>query len=130
MASSTIRRPKTRPKCSTTRSAATSTPGEWPSTRWTDVTRSAPQTREIEFFTVEGRYRQTLAKTLTIEGAVLYRTEQDTFSGDDEGVDVDLSLEWLYRQTEIRVTYEYGRFEDDFAENRTSSLYVQIRRRF
>jgi len=69
-------------------------------------------------------------KTLTIEGAVLYRTEQDTFSGDDEGVDVDLSLEWLYRQTEIRVTYEYGRFEDDFAENRTSSLYVQIRRRF
>jgi hypothetical protein len=98
--------------------------------RWTDVERFAPQTRETEFFTVEGRYRQTIKKALTVEGAVLYRTQQDTLSSDNQGVDVDLSLEWLYRQTEVRVTYELGRFEDDFAENRTSSLYVQVRRRF
>ena len=98
--------------------------------RWTDMQRSAPQNRDTEFFTIEGRYRQTLAKTLTVEGAVLYRTEEDTLSGDDEGVDVDLTLEWWYRQTEVRVTYEFGRFEDDFAENRNQSLYEQFRRRF
>ncbi|MEK7731829.1 MAG: hypothetical protein AAB363_08225, partial [Planctomycetota bacterium] len=98
--------------------------------RWTDVERSAPQIRETEFFTVEGRYRHTIKKALTVEGAVLYRTQQDTLSTDNQGVNVDLALEWLYRQTEVRVTYQLGRFEDDFAKNRTSSLYVQIRRRF
>lgn len=99
-------------------------------TRWTDITRTAPQDRETEFFTVEGRYRHAITRALSVEGAVLYRTQEDTLSGDNEGVDVDLALEWLYRQTEIRVTYELGRFEDDFAKNRTSSLFVQIRRRF
>jgi len=98
--------------------------------RWTDMQRSGPQNRDTEFFTAEGRYRQTLAKALTVEGAVLYRARKDTLSGDDKGVDVDLALEWLYRQTEVRVTYELGKFEDDFAKNRTSSLYLQIRRRF
>jgi hypothetical protein len=61
---------------------------------------------------------------------VLYRTEDDSVSGDDEGVDVDLSLEWIVRETELRLTYEYGRFEDDFAENNNQLLLVQFRRRF
>lgn len=99
-------------------------------TRWSDVTRTAPQNRETKFFTVEGRYRHNLTKALTVEGAVLYRTQQDTLSVDNKGVDVDLVLEWMYRQTEVRVTYELGRFEDDFAKNRNSYLFVQIRRRF
>jgi len=99
-------------------------------TRWTDMDRGGRQDRRTRFLTVEGRYRQTIAKQLTVEAAVLYRTEEDSQSGDDEGVDVDLSLEWLIRDTEVRVTYEYGEFEDDFAENENSALFVQVRRRF
>ncbi len=98
--------------------------------RWVDIDRFGNQTRQTKFFTVEGRYRQRVGEYLTLEGAVLYRTEDDSLSGDDEGVDVDLALEWLIRETELRVTYEWGRFEDDFAENRNQTLFVQFRRRF
>jgi hypothetical protein len=98
--------------------------------RWVDIDRSGDILRKTEFFTAEVRHRQRIGKHLTLEGAVLYRTEDDSLTGPDEGVDVDLSLEWMIRETELRVTYEYGQFEDDFAENRNQMLYVQFRRRF
>ncbi|UCG32019.1 MAG: hypothetical protein JSU68_10180 [Phycisphaerales bacterium] len=97
---------------------------------WTDYTYRLPQTREARFLTLEGRYRHPITENLLVEGAVLYRNGEDTLSGDEEGVDVDLSLEWFIRQTEFRITYEYGRFDDDFARNDSSALYVQLRRRF
>ncbi|MCP4593500.1 MAG: hypothetical protein GY842_22410 [bacterium] len=98
--------------------------------RWSDMSYKPPDERETTFFTAEGRYRHMITSGLTVEGAVLYRTEEDSLSGDDEGVDVDFSLEWFVRQTEVRVTYEYGMFEDDFASSDQSSLFVQVRRRF
>ena len=98
--------------------------------RWVDIDRTGDISRQTEFFTIEGRHRQRIGKHLTMECAVLYRTEDDSLSGPDKGVDVDLSLEWIIRETELRVTYEYGQFEDDFAENRNQMLYVQFRRRF
>ena len=79
---------------------------------------------------MEGRYRHPITRNLTVEGAVLYRDESDSLSGDDEGVDVDLALEWLIRDTELRVTYEYGKYDDEFAENDFSALWVQLRRNF
>lgn len=98
--------------------------------RWTDMERSGRAARNTELFTVEGRYRQQISEVLTVEGAVLYRIEHDSFSGTDRGVDVDLALEFASRQTEARVVYEYGRFEDDFARNRNQSFLLQFRRRF
>jgi hypothetical protein len=98
--------------------------------RWTDMHYQPPDPRDNTFFTLEGRYRHPLTEHLTVEGAVLYRTEKDSLSGNDKGVDVDLSLEWYIRQTEVRVTYELGKFEDDFAKNDYNTLYVQIKRRF
>ena len=98
--------------------------------RWSDISYDQPNERDTTFFTAEGRYRHPITQHLTVEGAVLYRTEEDSLSGDDEGVDVDLSLEWFIRQTEVRITYEYGQFEDDFASNDHSALFVQVRRRF
>jgi len=98
--------------------------------RWSDINRTGDQDRRIRFLTVEERYRQRVGNSLTVEAAVLYRTEEDSISGNDEGVDVDFSLEWLIRQTEVRITYEYGQFEDDFAQNRNQTLYVQFRRKF
>lgn len=98
--------------------------------RWSDFNYDPPNERETRFFTVEGRYRHPITSHLTVEGVALYREEQDSLSGDDQGIDVDLSLEWLVRQTEVRVTYEFGAFEDDFSENDYSALYVQVRRSF
>jgi len=98
--------------------------------RWSDISYAWPNERDTTFFTTEGRYRHPITQHLTVEGAVLYRTEEDSLSGDDEGVDVDLSLEWFIRQTEVRITYEYGQFEDDFASSDHSAIFVQVRRRF
>lgn len=98
--------------------------------RWTDVARAGVPDRRTRFLTVEERYRQRVSEYLTVEAAVLYRDEEDSISGNDQGVDVDFSLEWFIRQTELRVTYEYGEFEDDFSENRNHTLYVQFRRQF
>jgi hypothetical protein len=99
-------------------------------TRWVDIDRSAPLNRRTKLLTVEGRYRQRVGEYLIVEGATLYRRENDSLSGDRRGLDVDLSLEWVIRDTELRVTFEYGRFEDDFAENKNQTLFVQFRRRF
>jgi len=98
--------------------------------RWSDVDRSGDQNRRTKFLTVEGRYRQRIGSNLTVEGSVLYRTQDDTVSGQDRGVDADLVLEWIIRETEVRLNYEYGQFEDEFAQNKNQTLYVQMRRRF
>jgi len=98
--------------------------------RWTDMNRRPPQERDTEFFTLEGRYRHPIVKGLIAEGMILYRHEEDSLSGNDDGLDLDLSLEWLIRQTEFRMTFEYGQFEDSFAESDNMSLYFQLRRKF
>jgi hypothetical protein len=98
--------------------------------RWSDVSYFPPNDRENQFFTIEGRYRHPLTQHLTVEGAVLYRNEDDSLSGRNEGVDADLSLEWLIRQTQLRITFEYGDFTNAFSENDHTALYVQVRRSF
>ncbi len=98
--------------------------------RWSEVRRSGDQNRLTRFFTAEGRLRQTLPNGLTLEGAALHRTEEDSVSGGDNGFDFDFSLEWIVRETEVRFTYEFGRFEDDFSKNRNEAMFLQVRRRF
>ena len=97
--------------------------------RWTRVDHDEPF-RRTTLLTVEGRYRHPISDRFIVEAVVLFRRENDSLSGDDEGLDVDLSLEWAMRETEVKVTYDYGRFDDDFAENENSTLWVQVRRRF
>ena len=98
--------------------------------RWSDVTHSLPEERETTFFTLEGRYRQAITSRLSFESSARYRHLDDTIGGTDEGIDVDLALEWKLRETEIRVSYQFGQFEDDFAENDHSVFYLQVRRHF
>lgn len=98
--------------------------------RWTDVDRAPPNRRRTRFFSIEGRYRHPVTDHLTVEGALLYRNEHDSITGSDEGVDVDVSLEWHVRQTDVRLTYEWGRFDDAFAENQYSALFLQVKRSF
>lgn len=98
--------------------------------RWSEVKNLEPNERNVRFFTIEGRYRQDIGTTLSLEGAVLYRNQQDSLAGDDEGIDVDLELEWRVRETELRVLYEWSTFDGEFAENEASAIYVHVRRRF
>jgi hypothetical protein len=98
--------------------------------RWSRFEHQEPVARRTRLFTLEGLYRHPLTTHLTFEGTAIYRDESDSLSGDDEGVDADLSLEWIIRQTEVKMTYEIGRIEDDFARSDYSALFVQIRRRF
>ena len=97
--------------------------------RWTQMEYRQPD-RTRRFFTIEGRWRHAVTQHLTVESALMFRRERDTFGGADEGVDFDLSLEWMIRQTEVRLTYEYSEFDDDFSDNEYSRLYVQVRRSF
>ncbi len=105
--------------------------------RWSDVSYSesgrpgsATPARQVRLFTIEGRYRHPLTRRLTVEGSLLYRKGEDSYSGPDDGVDFDIALEWLIRQTEVRISYEFSQFEDDFARNESSTFYLQIRRKF
>ena len=98
--------------------------------RWSDISQDLPNERDIRLFTIEGRYRHPVDEYLTLEGMVLYRNEEDSLSGDDTGIDVEFSLEWSIRQTDVLITYEFGRFEDDFTRNNASALFVQVRRTF
>jgi len=98
--------------------------------RWSDTTHHRPDDRELELFTVETSYRHPLTHRLSVEGTLAYRTGTDTLTGDDEGFDVDLALEYKIRQTELRITYEYAQYEDEFARNDSSLFYLQLKRRF
>jgi hypothetical protein len=98
--------------------------------RWSDASHHRPDERRLELFTVETRYRHPLTRRLSVEGTLLYRTGTDTLTGDDEGFDLDLALEYIIRRTELRITYEYAQYEDAFARNDSSLLYVQLKRRF
>lgn len=98
--------------------------------RWTDISYGAPNNRDTTFFTAEGRYRHAITKNLTVEGSVLYRDQDDSLNGGDRGLEADFSLEWLIRETELRLTYEYGEYSDRFSENEFSSLWLRLRRSF
>jgi hypothetical protein len=98
--------------------------------RWTDTEHLPPDERKTRLFTLRGRYRHPITAALKVEGSVLYRNGEDTLSGDSEGIDVFLSLDWLIRETEINVTFELGQFEDDYAWEDSSALYVRVRRSF
>ena len=100
------------------------------SARWAKIDHKPSNARETRFFTLEGRYRHPITPRLAVEGEAVYRNEEDSITGGDEGIDIDLSLEWFVRQTEFRVTYEFGEFDDDFRDSEFSNLFVQVRRRF
>jgi len=98
--------------------------------RWTDITYDDPINRDTTFFSVEGRYRQAIKRNLVFEGAVLYREEEDSLSGNDRGVEAEFALEWYVRDTEMRMTYEYGSYDDRFSQNEYSAVWIQVRRNF
>lgn len=98
--------------------------------RWSKVDHKPPSERKTRFFSVETRYRHPITDRLTVESSLLYRNENDARTGRDEGIDLDLALEWTIRATEIRIDYNYGKFDDDFSQNEFSTLYVQVRRHF
>ncbi len=98
--------------------------------RWSDISQDLPKNRDLRLFTIEGRYRHQVNENLALEGSVLYRDEKDSLSGDDSGIEFEFALEWSVRQTDVRISYEFGRFEDDFSRNNASALFVQVRRSF
>lgn len=97
-------------------------------TRWTDTSHGPPNKRDLKLLTLEGRHRHPITPNLTVEGSVLYRDGEDSFSDDTEGVDVSLSLEWLIRETRIKMSFEHSEYEDGYAWNDSSALFVHVRR--
>ena len=96
--------------------------------RWTDTSFEGSNARDIRLLTCEARNRYPVTRNLTFEGSVFYRDGHDSRTGESDGLDVSLALEWIFRDTEFRVSYEYDEFEDRFARNDATMLYVQIRR--
>ncbi len=100
------------------------------STIWSDVQFRDAMARSVTLWTVDGRYRHPITRNLNIEAGVEYRNEQDTLGGDNEGVSFDLSAEWFFRTSEIRLTYEYNLFGDSFVDDQSQTLFVRFVRRF
>jgi len=97
---------------------------------WSDLKYSGSYARTTRLTTVDTRYLWPISRSLSFEGALTYRKEEDTLSGDNEGVEVDLGLEWQVRKTRVTVDYRYATFRDDFARQDSSALLVHMRRRF
>lgn len=98
--------------------------------RWSDLDFRGLQPRKTRLFTVTGGYKHPITPTMRVEGNASYRNQEDTISGDDEGVELDIGLEWFVRSTEFRVDYRFTMFEDDIVRRDSSTLFVQIKRRF
>ncbi len=97
---------------------------------WTDIHFGQPNPRNTSLFFVEARYRRAVTHKISFETSLAYRMEDDTFSGDDEGIEFEFSLDWKVRKTELNLSYEFGNFKDDFNQQDSHSLMFQIRRRF
>lgn len=98
--------------------------------RWTDTTYDPPNQRDVTLLTLEARHRHPIIPGLTVEGSVYYRNGEDSVSGDTDGIDMSVSLEWFVNQMEIRMSYERSEYEDEFALNDSSALFVHIKRGF
>ena len=98
--------------------------------RWTETHHGGRRDRDVELFTAEARHRHPITKNLTVEGAALYRNGEDSLADQSEGIDLSLAVEWLVRNTEVRVSVEHNDYEDTYADNNTSVLFVQVRRNF
>jgi hypothetical protein len=100
------------------------------SARWTNTVWEPPTPRERTFLILAGGYQHQITRQLSFESELRYIQEDDTVGGAEDGFDLDLALEWLIRQTEFRLAYEIGRFQNDFVETDSSMLYVQLKRNF
>jgi len=98
--------------------------------RWAKITRDEPDDRDTTLYTIEGRYWHPLTTDLSVEGVALWRDQDDTLSGRDQGLDLELAIEWIVRQTEMRLFAEYGHYDDEFARTDSVAVFLQIRRRF
>ncbi len=97
---------------------------------WSDITFRDQLARKITLWTVDGRYRHPITRKFNINTGFAYRNERDSIGGDNEGINFDVSTEWSFRTTEIKLTYEYGVFNNAFAEDQSQTLLVQFVRRF
>lgn len=100
------------------------------SARWSDINYGEPFPRITRLWRVEAEYRNPIARGFSLEAVVGYYDRDDTVSGDSRGVDVDFSLEWRIRETEVLLTYEVRNFDDDVATNESSAFVVRVKRRF
>lgn len=98
---------------------------QWKNTTWFD-----PIDRERTYFAFDSTYRHSITDSLRLESELRYLNEQDTISGDDQGLGFSLSLEWFYRQLEMRLAFDAGRYDSPFAQTDSAMLTVQVKRRF
>jgi len=96
---------------------------------WSDLVFSGGFARRTRLLTVDTRYQVPISPNLFAEASATYRNEKDSLSGDYEGIEVDLGLEWQVRKTRVTVDYRYATFKDDFAHQGSTSLFVHLRRR-
>jgi hypothetical protein len=100
------------------------------SATWSKVDYEEPNDRKRDHLSIGGRWRHTITPRLSGIGSVQYRNDDDTLTGDDDGIDVDLSLEWSMREVEIKIGYEYGHYNNIYTRNDSSFFYIEIRRLF
>ncbi|MBI5863119.1 MAG: hypothetical protein HZB38_01135 [Planctomycetes bacterium] len=97
---------------------------------WTEMDYAAPRNQNVEFLTLEARYRQQIGDRFSVEGGVLYRKVNDTLRGPQHGIDANAALLWKFRGIELGINGEFKQFDDDFARSDSTRVMVQLRRRF
>ncbi len=97
---------------------------------WAEIDQGPPRPRDTRIMTAEARYSQPITERLMFQGGISYGDQTGTSTGRDRVLRASFSLDYSIRKTELHVKYEFSTLDDDFTEEDSSTLYIQIRRRF
>ena len=97
---------------------------------WSLMAYQPPDERTIANRTISATLRQPLSASLMLQGAMLYRDQQDSVNGDDKGIEVDLSLRWTWHQVSAWLSYEFNHYVDDPRRETASTIRFKLVRDF
>ncbi len=97
---------------------------------WSRTIYRPPDERTIENRTISATLTQPLNGNLMLQGTTLYRDQQDSVNGDDNGIELELSLRWSMHQVTCWLSYELDRYEDDPRRETAQTIRFKLVREF
>jgi len=79
---------------------------------------------------VTGSLRRQLTRRLSAYLAAAWRHQEDSFSGETDGIDQKLTVQWEHRQTSVFLVARNSLFFSDTTDNMFQTLEVGLRREF
>ena len=89
-----------------------------------------PTPRDTSYYSFGAQYRQRFFGSLNINLGARWRLGFDDVAGDTEGINIDANIIWSQGETEFRGSFIYNELDGDFSSNSSSTILLQLRRKF